>query len=396
MCDSLIALKSDTVDGVAVFAKNSDRPANEGQFIKFVPAEDHPAGSTVKCTYIEIPQVPHTNAVLLSKPYWIWGAEMGVNDKYVVIGNEAVFPKVPNAKNTKLIGMDFVRLGLERGNTAREALDVIIDLLNKHGQGGSCTTDCESYYSSFLIADADDAWVLETAGSWYATKHVTQSDSISNYLTIGTDYDPNLSSPDLAQYAVQQGWAKSTVDFNFGAAYNDFFLAYILLTMMSLFGTLSLILSFDQQTFPALFSERLPRRGISIFLIVSGVILFCIWLLLSIVPALVAGIVPAEVASYTTIITFVLDMGIIAPALVISGRMLSRREPLGYVLASVLLVFIDVLGSALIVMGFAQEIAGLINLGQFIGFVVSFAILTLFSLGFTIALFRSITDSEFN
>jgi secernin len=85
---------------------------------------------------------------------------MGVNDKYVVIGNEAVFPKVPNAKNTKLIGMDFVRLGLERGNTAREALDVIIDLLNKHGQGGSCTTDCESYYSSFLIADADDAWVL--------------------------------------------------------------------------------------------------------------------------------------------------------------------------------------------------------------------------------------------
>jgi hypothetical protein len=85
-------------------------------------------------------------------------------------------------------------------------------------------------------------------------------------------------------------------------------------------------------------------------------------------------------------------MGIIAPALVISGRMLSRREPLGYILASVLLVFIDVLGSALIVLGIAQQIAGLMNIGQFIGFVMSFAILTLFSLGFTIALFRSITD----
>ena len=180
-----------------------------------------------------------------------------------------------------------------------------------------------------------------------------------------------------------------------GAAYNNFFLAYIVLTMTSLFGMLSLVMSFDQQTFPALFSERLPRRGISIFLIVSGVILFCIWLLLSIVPALVAGIVPAEVASYTTIITFVLDMGIIAPALVISGRMLSRREPLGYILASVLLVFIDILGCALIVMGTVQEVTGLMNIGQFIGFVVSFAILTLFSLGFTIALFRSITDSEF-
>jgi secernin len=221
VCDSLIAIKSETADGVAIFAKNSDRPTNEGQFLKFIPAEDHPKNSTVKCTYIEIPQVRHTNAVLLSKPYWIWGAEMGVNDKYVVIGNEAVFPKVPNETNTKLIGMDLVRLGLERGNTAREALDVMINMLETYGQGGSCTTNCEPYYSSFLIADPDDAWVLETAGSWYAAKHVTESsDSISNYLTIEDDYV--LSSPGLAEYAVKQGWAKSVQDFKFGDAYNDF------------------------------------------------------------------------------------------------------------------------------------------------------------------------------
>jgi len=222
MCDSLIALKSDTADGVAIFAKNSDRPPNEGQFLKYVPAEDHPKNKTVKCTYIEIPQAEHTNAVLLSKPYWIWGAEMGINDHHVVIGNEAVFPKVPVEKNTRLIGMDLVRLGLERGDTAFEALKVIIELLEKYRQGGSCIVGSDYYYSSFLIADPDDAWVLETAGTLYATKHVTQSDSISNYLTIGTDYDPGLSSPDLAQYAVQQGWAKSVHDFNFGDAYNDF------------------------------------------------------------------------------------------------------------------------------------------------------------------------------
>jgi len=219
MCDSLIALKSDTADGVAVFAKTSDRPPNEGQFIKYFPAENHPKNSTVKCTYIEIPQAAHTNAVLLSKPYWIWGAEMGVNDHNVVIGNEAVFPKVPTEKNTKLIGMDLVRLGLERGNTAREALNVMIALLEEFGQGGSCTTTCSAYYSSFLIADPDDAWVLETAGKWYAAKHVTQSDSISNYLTIEDDYE--LSSPGLAEYAVKQGWAKSVENFKFGDAYNN-------------------------------------------------------------------------------------------------------------------------------------------------------------------------------
>ncbi len=207
MCNSMIALKSDTADGAAVFAKNSDRPPNEGQFLQSIPAANHPTNSTVKCTYIEIPQAAHTNAVLLSKPYWIWGAEMGVNDHNVVIGNEAVFPKDPVEKTPKLIGMDLVRLGLERGNTARQALDVIRELLKEFGQGGSCVIGSEYYYSSYLIADPDDAWVLETAGTRYAVKHVTQSDSISNYLTIGTDYDPTLSSADLAEYAVKMGWA---------------------------------------------------------------------------------------------------------------------------------------------------------------------------------------------
>jgi dipeptidase len=222
MCDTILATKNDTADGVAVFAKNSDRPPNEGQVVEYSPAVDHPKNKTVKCTYIEIPQVAHTNAILLSKPYWIWGAEMGVNDHHVVIGNEAVFPKEPAEKNTKLIGMDLVRLGLERGNTARQAMEVITTLLGQYGQGGSCIVGADYYYSSFLIADPDDAWVVETAGKRYAVKHVTQSDSISNYLTIGSDYDSQLSSPDLIEYALRKGWIKSANGFNFGDAYNDF------------------------------------------------------------------------------------------------------------------------------------------------------------------------------
>lgn len=224
MCDSILAIKSDTADGVAVFAKNSDRPPNEAQVVEYFPAADYPKNETVKCTYIEIPQVEHTNATLLSKPYWIWGAEMGVNDHQVVIGNEAVFPKEPVEKNTKLIGMDLVRLGLERGNSARQAMEVITELLGQYGQGGSCIVGADYYYSSFLIADPDDAWVVETSGKRYAVKHVTQSDSISNYLTIGTDFDPKLSSPDLIDYALRKGWIKTANGFNFGDAYNDFLL----------------------------------------------------------------------------------------------------------------------------------------------------------------------------
>lgn len=177
-----------------------------------------------------------------------------------------------------------------------------------------------------------------------------------------------------------------------GAAYNNLFLTYILLTMAAFLGSSVMLLSFDLSAFPKLFSVRAPQRGISNFFMVSGVALFCIWLFLSIVPALLVNGVPAELGSYTTVITFVVDMGIIAPVLVSAGVLFRRSEPLGYVLSSVLLVFIDTLGCSLLVMGIAQQIAGLMNIGQFIGFVVSFAILTLFSLGFTVALFRSLAD----
>jgi len=177
-----------------------------------------------------------------------------------------------------------------------------------------------------------------------------------------------------------------------GAAYNNLFLIYILLTMVTFLGSSGMFLSFDLSTFPRLFSVRTPQRRISNFFMVSGVALFCIWLFLSIVPALLANGVPAELAGYTTIITYVVDMGIIAPVLVSTGVLFRRAEPLGYVLASTLLVFIDVLGCSLLAMGIGQQIAGLMNIGQFIGFVVSFAILTLFALGFTVALFRSIAE----
>jgi hypothetical protein len=177
-----------------------------------------------------------------------------------------------------------------------------------------------------------------------------------------------------------------------GAAYNNLFLIYILLTVSTFLASAGLLMSFDLPSFPSRFSARLPRNSISLFLIISGAALFSIWLLLSILPALLAGEAPKEVASYTTIITFAVDMGIIAPVLVSAGVLLRREESLGYLLASVLLIFIDALGCALMVMGIAQQIAGLMNIGQFIGFVVSFAILTLFSLRYSIALFRNIEE----
>jgi dipeptidase len=221
MCDTLIATRLATTNGRAIFAKNSDRHPNEGQYLTLIPAKSHPAGSRVKCTYIEIPQAGQTNAVLLSKPFWMWGAEIGVNDKGVVIGNEAVFSKIPANKTPALLGMDLLRLGLERGSSAPEAMQVIIDLLEEFGQGGNCVHSGESYYhNSFIITDPRDAWVLETVDKQWAARQVQDVYSISNCITIQDQYD--MASKELVGTAVQKGLAKTPQNFNFAKDYSDF------------------------------------------------------------------------------------------------------------------------------------------------------------------------------
>ena len=178
----------------------------------------------------------------------------------------------------------------------------------------------------------------------------------------------------------------------FGAAYNHLFLVYVVLMSASLFGLILTLMSFDLAMLTAHFSAHLPHRDIGIYSIVSGIVLLLIWPVLSIIPALVEGKAPPEVWSYTTVITYAIDMGIVAPALIVAGVMLLHRNPLGYLLSSTLLVFTVILGTNLLTAGTIQMRAGFINIPQFIGFVASFAILTLYAIWFTLALFRNLSD----
>ena len=187
--------------------------------LRHFPRMEHPQGSTVKCTYIEIPQVAETLEVLLSSPFWIWGAEMGINEYGVAIGNEAVWSKEGYA-DTGLLGMDLLRLGLERGETARRALEIIVELLEKYGQGGNCFFDTPlKYHNSFIIADPSEAWVLETADSYWVAECVTDVRSISNGYTIGKEWD--LASPNLVENAIEKGWCESRKDFDFARCYEN-------------------------------------------------------------------------------------------------------------------------------------------------------------------------------
>lgn len=219
MCDTMVALGNSTRDGNTIFAKNSDRQPNEPHLMLRVPRQTYPEGSKLKCTYITIDQVQETYDVLLLKPSWMWGAEMGANEFGLNIGNEAVFTKVKQGPPS-LLGMDLVRLALERCKTSTEALHLIVELLEKYGQGGNCGYEKRFvYHNSFLLADQDSAWVLETAGPYWVAEKVKDIRAISNGLSIGEDFD--LCHPQVIEHAISQGWCKSKDDFNFAKCYSN-------------------------------------------------------------------------------------------------------------------------------------------------------------------------------
>ena len=221
MCDTIAATGSATADGVTLFGKNSDREPNEAQNLCHIPGQKHDSDASVKCTYISIPQAAETNAVLLSRPFWMWGAEMGVNEHGLAIGNEAVFTRVPYEKGPALTGMDLLRLALERAATARAAVNTITDLIETYGQGGNCGYSHKLFYhNSFLLADPESVWVLETAGRHWAAKQVDGVYAISNKITIDNSWD--MASDALVSFAVQKGWCRSAEDFSFARCYSDF------------------------------------------------------------------------------------------------------------------------------------------------------------------------------
>ena len=234
-CDTWVALPDATRGGVTLLGKNSDRAVFDSGPLMFYPRQQWPAGSQVNVGRLTIPQVEETYRTLGSSPYWCWGYEEGINEYGVAIGNEGVSTRVltdeiaaqrdGQGPKEGLTGMDLVRLGLERGKTAREALEVITQLLETYGQFGPGlpTLGLEGAYdNSYIIADAREAWVLETAGTkWVARRSTSGFAVISNVLSITTAWD--AASPDLVDYAVARGWwpADSIAVFDFARAYAD-------------------------------------------------------------------------------------------------------------------------------------------------------------------------------
>jgi dipeptidase len=205
-------------EGRVLFGKNSDREPGEAQAVELVPSRTGLSGR-VRCTHLEVPQVERTRAVALSRPAWMWGCEMGANDAGVVGGNEAVFTRLPVAR-VGLTGMDLLRLALERAGSAREAAQVVIELLARHPQGGGMGFRFASvrYHSSFLFADAREAWVLETAGQLWALERVRTVRTLSNALSISV---PDALHPGAAAEARRRGFIARGAELDFARAFGS-------------------------------------------------------------------------------------------------------------------------------------------------------------------------------
>lgn len=127
-------------NGPTIFAKNSHRPKNEVQEIVYIKGENRESNKLkvhlqffnidiyyeqyfyfkhvfLQCTYIEIQDTDGpVNSIILSKPSWMWGAEMGSNDQNVCICNIALKSNYndedADASIKRLLGTDLVRCAI--------------------------------------------------------------------------------------------------------------------------------------------------------------------------------------------------------------------------------------------------------------------------------------------
>ena len=185
MCDTMYVAAA--VAGGPCFAKNSDRSPDEPQALCLVPAA--PRGSPLAIGGRAFPTGEKRHACALSRPSWMEGGEMGLNDAGLAIGNEAVFPRRAPAKDG-VLGMDLLRAALVACSSADEAADYLCSFVEAHDQGGNGAFHGKLYYdNSYLVADRAGAWIIETAGHRWARKRVEGPVSISNCYSLERDWD---------------------------------------------------------------------------------------------------------------------------------------------------------------------------------------------------------------
>lgn len=143
----------------------------------------------------------------------------------------------------------------------------------------------------------------------------------------------------------------------FGVAYNPLFLIYVALLSASVAGFALSVVSLDVSQLNRQIRAGFARRTVAWTVIVVSGMFLLLWLG-RIVPGLVAGTAPAGLESYTTLSVQAADLSLVIPLSVVTGILLLRRRPVGYLLAAPVLVFLATMGLGLVGMVTAMALMG--------------------------------------
>jgi hypothetical protein len=125
--------------------------------------------------------------------------------------------------------------------------------------------------------------------------------------------------------------------YSFLSMYNSLFLVYVILMSASFFAFTLAMMSFEISKLPLFFTDKLPVKLIGSFLLFGSFVFGMMWLG-KIIKPLMNDTPPEGIEHYTSLVIQALDLGFVVPIGTISGILLMKRKPLGYLLGPVIII----------------------------------------------------------
>ena len=159
-CTNFLVTPGASVNGSAMITYAADAHVLYGE-LYFTPSADYPAGSLLDVYEWDtnkflgkIPQVSHTYSVVGN-----------MNEHQVAIGETTYTGRTELIDTTGIVDYgSLMYIALQRARTAREAIVIMGELVEKHGYASSG--------ESFSIADPNEVWIMELIGK--GTEMVTK------------------------------------------------------------------------------------------------------------------------------------------------------------------------------------------------------------------------------
>lgn len=127
------------------------------------------------------------------------------------------------------------------------------------------------------------------------------------------------------------------VSYTFLWTYNNLFIVYVALMSMSLFALILSIQTIDLNELPNKFSNKLPVKILSTYQFFIAVMIGMLWMG-KIITSLLTNTPPVGLEHYTTLVIQAMDLGFVVPLAFLSGYLLLRKKPYGYLLTSIIVL----------------------------------------------------------